>query len=152
LSRVRSARRVGPDTARVARPTSITIESANSTRDMVQSHVMRSSVRVEMGRESSRPAGGTPTSFFTPSMVVVRLMCGRAPLRRGSVPLSIAWLTISPSASCRRCDGDRSSSGPVRLASASTAVFNDAPVTGSSRPSSAYMPSDIWLMCSRRRE
>ena len=72
-SRVRNARRVGAETTRVARPTSITIESASSTRDMVQSQAMRSSVRVEIGSESSRSAGGAPSyadlcpSAFTPS-------------------------------------------------------------------------------------
>ena len=33
---------------------------------------MRCRVWVEIGSESSRSAGGAPTSFFTPSMVVVR--------------------------------------------------------------------------------
>ena len=71
---------------------------------MVQSQVIRSSVRVEMGSESSRSAGGAPTSFFTPSIVVVRLMWGLTPLRLGSVPWSTAWLTSSPTASCIRCE------------------------------------------------
>ena len=57
-SRVRSARRVGADTTRVALPTSMTMESASSTRDMVQSQAMRSRLRVEIGSESSRSAGG----------------------------------------------------------------------------------------------
>ena len=54
-------------------PDVITIESASRTRDMVQSQVMRTSVRVEMGSESSRSAGGAPSSFFKPSIVVVTL-------------------------------------------------------------------------------
>ncbi len=86
LSRTRSARRIGGETVRVARPTSITIESAINTRDIVQSQAMRSAVRIEMGSESSRSAGGTPTSPFSPSRVMVRLMCGFTEWRRGSVP------------------------------------------------------------------
>jgi hypothetical protein len=35
----------GADTTRVARPTSITIEPASSTRDIVQSQATRSAVR-----------------------------------------------------------------------------------------------------------
>jgi len=85
-SRTLSALRLGAELTLVARPTSITIESASSTREIVESHAIRCSVLVEIGSESSRSAGGAPTSFFKPSNVVVRLMCGRTPLRRGSVP------------------------------------------------------------------
>jgi hypothetical protein len=57
---------------------------------MVQSQVSRSSVLVEMGRDSSISAAGAPTSFFRPSRVVVTLTCGFTPLRLGSLPSSIA--------------------------------------------------------------
>jgi hypothetical protein len=50
----------------------MTIESASRTRETVESQAMRSSVRVEIGSESSRSAAGTPGSFFKPSRVVVR--------------------------------------------------------------------------------
>jgi hypothetical protein len=57
LSLTRSARRIGAETTRVARPTSITIESASSTREMLQSQAIRSRLRVEIGSASSRSAG-----------------------------------------------------------------------------------------------
>src|SRR5438552_10748610 len=47
-SRCWSARRVAGETVRVARPTSTTTESASSTRDMVQSQAIRSTVLPEI--------------------------------------------------------------------------------------------------------
>src|SRR6266851_9381217 len=90
LSLTLSARRLGAEVTRVARPTSITIELASSTRDIVQSHARRSIVLLEMGGPNSRSDGGTPTSPFNASRVVVTVTCGRTPLRLGSVPWSIA--------------------------------------------------------------
>src|SRR5216683_7406810 len=60
-------------------------------------------------------------------------------------------IASSPTASARRCLAVRSSSGPLGLASASTAVLKAAPATGSSTPSTRYRPSDIWLQWKRRR-
>src|SRR5438128_11355009 len=62
-SLIRKPRRRGAEVTRVARPTSISIESASSTREMVICHVIRSNVPFEIGGESSGTAGVTPTTL-----------------------------------------------------------------------------------------
>src|SRR4029077_15589733 len=84
LSRALSARLAGPETTRVARPTSITWESASSTRDTVQSQAKRSSVRLETGSENSTSTAGAPSSPFRASTVGVRLTWGFTLPRAGS--------------------------------------------------------------------
>src|SRR5258708_4598471 len=90
LSRTRKARILGGETVRVSRPTSITIESASRTRDIVQSQARRSAVRTEMGSERSSSAGGAPSSPFKPSSVMVRLRCGLTPWPLGKAPWALA--------------------------------------------------------------
>src|SRR5258708_37438379 len=80
LSLALSARRLGAEVTRVARPTSITIESASSTRETVESQAMRSIVLDEIGSPNSRSDGGTPTSALRAARVVVTVTCERPPL------------------------------------------------------------------------
>src|SRR6266849_5690670 len=60
-SRALSARRAGPDTVRLERPTSITVDSDPSkTRITPESHANRSTVLDEIGSEKSISAAGAP--------------------------------------------------------------------------------------------
>src|SRR5213593_324950 len=97
------ARHCEGETERVARPTSITTESALITRCRVLSHARRCTVLLEIGIPLPSCEAASPSSPLRPSMVVLTLMCGRAPLRRGSLPSSMACCAISTRASARRC-------------------------------------------------
>src|SRR3989449_2199524 len=79
------ARHCEGETERVARPTSITTESALITRCRVHSQARRCTVLLEIGIPLPSCEAASPSSPLRPSMVVLTLMCGRAPLRRGSL-------------------------------------------------------------------
>src|SRR5437899_7059807 len=79
------ARHCEGETERVARPTSTTTESALITRCRVLSHARRCTVLLEIGIPLPSCEAASPSSPLRPSMVVLTLMCGRAPLRRGSL-------------------------------------------------------------------
>src|SRR5258708_11326375 len=89
LSLTRSARILGAETVRVALPTSITIEAASSTRDIVQSQARRSAVLIEMGSERSRAAGPTPSSPLSASTVMLRAIGALTPLGGGRRVLAL---------------------------------------------------------------
>src|SRR5437660_7918584 len=120
------------ETARVARPTSITCESAFNTRARAPSQARRCTVLLETGIPFCSSDADAPSSRFKPSIVVWTVMWGRTPLRRGSVPWFMAWCATSTSASARRCLGVRSSPVPMRLANDSIAVFKAEPPSRSS--------------------
>src|SRR2546428_4910171 len=142
-----SARHCDGETLRVARPTSTTTEPALRTRCRVPS---RWTVLLEIGIPPCSSDAGAPSSPFRPSMVVLMLMCGRTPLRLGSVPAPMAWCMASTKASARRCLAVLRSSAPSGLDMESMAALSVVPPTGSSQASSRYMPP-LSLMKSWRR-
>src|SRR5256885_1570395 len=144
------ARHCEAETERVARPTSTTTESALITRCRVPSQARRCTVLLEIGIPLPSWEATSPSSPLRPSMVVLTLMWGRAPLRRGSLPSSIACWAISTRASARRCLAVRWSAAPSGLDSDSMAALSAAPPTGSSQASSLYMPPVVSLMSSLR--
>src|SRR3989442_10579176 len=144
------ARHCEGETERVARPTSITTESALITRCRVLSHARRCTVLLEIGIPLPSCEAASPSSPLRPSMVVLTLMCGRAPLRRGSLPSSMACWAISTRASARRCLAVLWSAAPRGLESDSIAALSAAPPTGSSQASSRYMPPVVSLRSSER--
>src|SRR2546422_8079734 len=130
------ARHCEGETERVARPTSITTESALITRCRVQSQARRCTVLLEIGIPLPSCEAASPSSPLRLSMVVLTLMCGRAPLRRGSLPSSMACCAISTRATARRCLAVLWSAVPSGLESDSIAALSAAPPTGSSQASS----------------
>jgi hypothetical protein len=59
---------------RVARPTSITTESASMARERQPSQASRCTVWLEIGIPCSSAEAGAPNSAFNPSRVVVTVM------------------------------------------------------------------------------
>jgi len=136
---------------RVALPTSTTWESVSRTRDTVQSQASRSTVLREISIPGSSSAAGAPASFFKPSRVMVSVTWGRTPAFLGSRPSFMWWSSSSARASAFRWPWERGSSGLRGLANESSTLRKAAPVTGSSRPSTACMPSSMGLTSSQRR-
>ena len=86
-SRTLSALRCGPETVRLARPTSITVESEpRMMRVTEQSHASLSTALAEIGSENSIPAAGAPERPRSVSKDAVICRCARC----GTTPRVVA--------------------------------------------------------------
>src|SRR5712691_6898400 len=121
-SRALSARRAGPETVRLERPTSITVDSEPSrTRVTPLSHANLSTVLAEIGSAKSISAAGAPARPSRVSTELVTWICALCMLPSAS----------STRASASRRSRSRVSSSPVARASGSSAVRTAAPPTAS---------------------